>query len=362
MTKTQKLHLILAAVCLIVSIVAVILVFNVFSKIIKIVICCVLPVLAALWAIGIFTKKTKIVKLTLIANLVGLLVLVIAAVVIKSGILDRISSAEDLVEIINGFGVAGKAIFVLIEFLQVTFVPIPSTIITAAGAMLYPAWEAILLCCLGLWIGSLFAFFLGRTFGVKLVKWVIGEEMLLKYNRLLKGKDRAMLIYMFILPAFPDDMLCLMAGLTTMSYPGFILIQLISRPLNVAGTVLLVGNITSIPFSGWGIAVWIAIGIVFVALFIVTWKYADKLEQLMMKLVSKLTGRPYIRDIYAIYKIKNSEIAVKEVKSAEEIYRETNEKLNEIIEARKAKEAEELKNANESSDDILSKDDKSITF
>lgn len=362
MNKKQKLQLIIAAVCLILSVVAVILVFNFFSQIIKIVICCALPVLAALWLIGIFTKKNKLVKLTLIVNVVALLVLVIAAIVIKSGILNRISSAEDLVAIINDFGVAGKAIFVLIEFLQVTFVPIPSTIVTAAGAMLYPAWEAILLCCLGLWAGSLFAFFLGRTFGVKLVKWVIGEEMLIKYNRLLKGKDRAMLIYMFILPAFPDDMLCLLAGLTTMSYPGFIIIQLISRPLNVAGTVLFVGNITSIPFSGWGIAVWIAIGIAFVALFILTWKYADKLEQLMMKFVSKLTGRPYIRDIYSIYKIENSAIIARDEKSAEEIYRETNEKLTELIEAKKVKEEENLKSANESSDDILSKDDKPITF
>lgn len=366
MTGKQKRQLISAAICLALSIVAVIVVFvyKFFSLPVSIGVCCAVPALAVLYSVGVFLKKNKIFKIAFLVNIFGLIVLILAVLVVKSGILQRINSAEDLVKIINDFGAAGKAVFVLLQFLQVTFIPIPSTIVTAAGAALYPAWEAILLCCIGLWLGSLFAFFLGRTFGVKLVKWCIGEEMLLKYNRLVKGKDKAMLIYMFILPAFPDDMLCLIAGLTTMSYPSFILIQLISRPLNVAGTVLFVGNIKSIPFSGWGIAVWVAIGIVFVVMFILMWKYANKMEDGMMKLISKITGRPYIRDIYSIYKIKNteSEASVKMEKTAEEIFRETNEKLNEIIEQKKTKEIEAIKNADETSDNILNKDDKPISF
>lgn len=359
-----KRRLMLGIVCSLFYIVVASLSFAYFSKIIQIVIFCLIPLILGLFALGIFLKKEKIFKFTLLGVIAGILVIGISAIIVKTGIFENIDSAEELVELIKGFGIAGKAVFVLIQFLQVTFIPIPSTIVTAAGAMLYPAWEAILLCCIGLWIGSLVAFILGRTFGVKLVKWCIGEEMLIKYNNFVKGKDKAMFIYMFIFPVFPDDMLCLIAGLTTMSYPVFILVQLISRPLNVAGTVLLVDNIMAIPFSGWGIAVWILIAAVFVAVFILMWKYADKIEGFMIKFLSKITGKPIITDINAIYKIKTPPTAaiVKTEKTPDEIYQETNIKLTNIVNSKKAKQIEQLRQANETSEKILEKEDKPISF
>ena len=364
MSDKKKKRLIIGIICSIFYIVVASLSFSYFSKIIQIVIFCFIPVIIGLFALGIFLEKEKIYKFTFLGVICGILIIGITAIIAKTGVFENIDSAEELVELIKGFGIAGKAIFVLIQFLQVTFIPIPSTIVTAAGAMLYPAWEAILLCCIGLWIGSFVAFFLGRTFGVKLVKWCIGEEMLIKYNNFVKGKDKAMLIYMFIFPVFPDDMLCLIAGLTTMSYPVFILVQLISRPINVAGTVLLVDNIMSIPFSGWGIAVWILIVAAFVAVFILMWKFADKIESFMLKFLSKITGKPIITDINAIYKIKTptSDHIVKNEKTPDEIYQETNARLTNIVNAQKAKKIEELKQANETSEKILDKEDKPISF
>ncbi len=273
------------------------------------------PVVLCLFLIGILKNKLSLFKIATLVTYFGIIILVAVALVLKSGILDEIINAEDAMALSNileeKYGKWVGVAIIVIEFLQVTFVPIPSSIVTGAAYYIcgQNPWLAILYSCVGLWIGSLFAFFLGRTFGVRLVKWVAGEKILLKYNDLVKGKDKIMLIYMFILPVFPDDVLCMIAGLTTMSYLGFTTVQIISRPLNVAATVFLLhfstGLTQLIPLNTvWGIAVWAVIIAAFVALFIITWKKADKIEALMYKLITKITGRPVLVDINKLYKIK----------------------------------------------------------
>ncbi len=271
--------------------------YSAFSLAVGLAIIALVPIVCLLFFISVIYSKEMLYKISIIMVYFSLLLLTAIALIMKSGIMNEVSSAEDIVNIINDFGAMGKFVFIVIQFLQVTFIPIPSTVVTAAGAAIYPAWEALLLSTIGLMLGSLFAFFLGKTFGVRLVKWIVGEEALNKYYKFIKGKDKAMMIYMFIFPAFPDDVLCLFAGLTTMGYVSFIIIQLISRPLNVAMTVFFVGNVSKIPFSGVGLLIWAAIGLVFVGSMIVMWKYAAKLEYFMLKGIGKLLGRPLIKDI-----------------------------------------------------------------
>ncbi|NLL56812.1 MAG: TVP38/TMEM64 family protein [Clostridiales bacterium] len=303
--KSKRKKIIIASITALLFTIAVIVCLSTYTLVVKIALISLVLADLALFVFGILFSKEKLYKIAIIIAYFGIVLISAATAVLRSGILEGIDSTEELVALINGFGMGGKLIFILIQFLQVTFIPIPSTIVTATGAALYSPWEAVILSSIGLWIGSFVAFALGRVFGVKLVKWVIGEDMLIKYNNFVKGKDKAMLVYMFIFPVFPDDMLCMLAGLTTMSYPGFMLIQLIARPLNVAMTVFAVDYLKAIPFSGWGIAIWVAILIVFVLVFVLMWKYSEKLEQMLIRLFSKIAGKPIIKDIYTVYNIYN---------------------------------------------------------
>lgn len=360
MDKKQISKLIIALLSAIGLAVVAFLSYSTYVFYLQIVIFSAVGLVFLLFMLSIFLKKDRLYKLTIILVYFSIILLAVATGVIKSGILEKIDSAEELVAIINSYGMAGKLVFILVQFLQVTFVPIPSTIVTAAGAALYSTWESLLLSCIGLWIGSLFAFFLGRTFGVKLVKWVIGDEMLLKYTELVKGRDKAMLIYMFIFPIFPDDILCMIAGLTTMSYPAFIIIQLIARPLNVAATVFMIDYLMAIPFAGWGIALWILIAVFFVAVFVLMWKYAEKLESAMLKLISKIRGKPIIKNVNAIYRIKVAPtvVAVPEEKTDKVLFEEYNEKLQNLAMSREVKLAE----AKTETEKILKKEDKELKF
>ncbi|MGN0768615.1 MAG: TVP38/TMEM64 family protein [Christensenellales bacterium] len=303
-----------------------------FPIYIEIPVWCVLGALCICFPIAIVKKKQGLYKISILIVYFAVLIIAIFAIITATGILQNILEAKDgkeLYETLSAqYGSNLYIILIVFQFLQVTFIPIASSIVTAAGYYLcgqnIPL--TILFCCIGLWAGSLFAFFLGRTFGVKLVRWVAGEKVLLKYHQFVKGKDKVMLGYMFIFPVYPDDVLCLIAGLTTMSWREFIFLQLISRPINVAATVLTLYLGTSLtkifPLnSPLGIVFWIAVVALFVLSFIIVWKKADKLEKFMTKIISKITGRPILNDINSIYKlsvaIENADSASEEVAASE---------------------------------------------
>ncbi|MBQ4535815.1 MAG: hypothetical protein IJA22_03195, partial [Clostridia bacterium] len=86
---------------------------------------------------------------------------------------------------------------------------------------------------------------------------------------------------------FPDDILCLVAGTTAISFRFFIITMLIARPIGIL-TTSFIGSGTLIPFSGWGIPVWIVLGILMIIAFYLSIKYQDKIENLVTKLGEKM--------------------------------------------------------------------------
>ncbi len=250
-----------------------------------------------LFMLSIYKNYEKLNKLTIIVLYVAVLAIGVMAIITKSGILEQLDSAEAIVAFIKeqSGGTNVKLWFILIQFLQVTFVPIPSSIVTGAGAIIFSTrLEAILLSCVGLIIGSVIAFAIGRIFGISAVKWIIGEDAMTKYYEMINGKDKLLLFYMFILPVFPDDMLCMIAGLTSMSFPTFLLMQIISRPLNVAMTVYTVEIFKIIPFEGWYIAIWVVIGLAIIAIMILFSKFAPVFEKNLIKFINNLSKRNII--------------------------------------------------------------------
>ena len=78
---------------------------------------------------------------------------------------------------------------------------------------------------------------------------------------------------MFLLPVFPDDVLCFIAGLSSMSVWFFLTVILISRVLSIFSTSY---AISIIPFTTWwGLLIWAIFGILVVLLFIVLYKKSD---------------------------------------------------------------------------------------
>ena len=87
---------------------------------------------------------------------------------------------------------------------------------------------------------------------------------------------------MQLLPFFPDDVLCILAGVTNMNFWFYLIIMLVIRPIVIA-VYCFFGSGTIIPFSGWGIPVWILVFVVFIVIGILTYKYQDKIDEWFLK-------------------------------------------------------------------------------
>lgn len=201
-------------------------------------------------------------------------------------------SQEELQEFITSQGAIAPLVFIFISFLQVTFVPIPGAVTILAGNYVFGTGAAFLYSYIGMMLGSVLAFALGKWIGRPFVNWIAGgadkvDEWLAK----LKGRETVLLFFMFFLPFFPDDLLCSIAGILPIGWIGFLLMQIITRLTSVGGTLLLMSG-EIIPWHGWGLVVLALIAILAIVAFIISYRNAERinkaLERLSDKILSKL--------------------------------------------------------------------------
>ncbi len=200
-------------------------------------------------------------------------------------------SREEIQSFISEKGALAPLIFIAASFLQVTFIPLPSNITIVAGSFLFGFWGSFLYSYIGIIAGSLFAFLLGRLIGKPFVSRAFGgREECEKYMQRLRGRESVVLFFMFLLPAFPDDALCALAGILPISFSKFLFIQLATRLTSILGTlVFMSGEI--IPYSGWGLAIIIAVALLSLFAFIICFKNAEKLNRTFDNLMKKLSRK-----------------------------------------------------------------------
>ncbi len=153
-----------------------------------------------------------------------------------------VTDQASLQKIINKSGAWGPIVFFLLQIVITTLLSvIPGTSLTfliLAGIIFDNIWVAILLPLVGVWISSILMFLIGDTLGEKAAIKLVGKENMLKAQELIDTKAKVYLPVMFLFPFFPDDALCLAAGLTKIKYSYFIPIVLIFRSVGAIFTVL----------------------------------------------------------------------------------------------------------------------------
>ncbi|MGM9645079.1 MAG: TVP38/TMEM64 family protein [Eubacteriales bacterium] len=203
---------------------------------------------------------------------------------------DDSAKIERIVEIINSSGSFGKIVYILLQVLQVVVLPLPAVIFYIPGAMIWGPLTATILASIGVLTGCIISFFVGRIFGKKVAIWIIGKEQTEKYCEILGKNGKFPFVMMQILPFFPDDILCIIAGLSSMSFAFFIISMAIIRPIIIA-IYCFFGSGVIIPFSGWGIPVWIAIFAVIIVLSVLYFKNREKIENFIASKFKKANDK-----------------------------------------------------------------------
>lgn len=197
--------------------------------------------------------------------------------IVKYDLLHYLSELENLKRIILATGNWGIAVFFVLTLLQVVILPIPAAITVLAGTLIYGPVTSFLVSAIATFVGSLIAFIIGRKVGRKLLNWLFDSEKIDKYADILGKKGKVPFIVMMLLPFFPDDVICMSAGITNMSLGFFSVSVALTRSVYIF-FVAFFGDGRLIPFSGWGIPVWIAIFAACIGLSVFAGKHYDKKE------------------------------------------------------------------------------------
>lgn len=217
----------------------------------------------------------KLVKRTVLS--ITALTAVIAALLVADNLnnLDRLaeafSSVESFKEMVNGFGINAYLTYWVIQYIQVIISPVPGNITGLAGGALFGLTWGFILSTTAIAAGSTTAFLLARLYGRPLVEKLAGRKMYEKYKDALSHKSVYVLFVAFLMPFFPDDILCLIAGLSLVSFPVFLLLLLARVPGILVSTLAGAGIVS---LSVWQ---WAVVALVSLIMLFLFFKYRKKL-------------------------------------------------------------------------------------
>ena len=178
-------------------------------------------------------NQTFIKKLINLSSIIGILATITLLIYgYQAGIF---SSAEQLSYMISQAGIWGPLIFIFIQIIQCVIPIIPGGLSCVAGIILFGPFYGFIYNYIGILLGSLINFILARHYGKPLIETIVSKKTYNKYISWLdRGKhfDKLFALAIFM-PVAPDDFLCMLAGLTKMTYKKFITIIVLGKPASL---------------------------------------------------------------------------------------------------------------------------------
>ncbi len=141
-------------------------------------------------------------------------------------------SIDTLQAYIQAQGVWAPLTFVLLQVLQILMAFIPGGMLLTGGVLIFGPWEGLLYNFLGTILGSCLNFTIARRWGHRVAAHFMSDATMDKYlGWLNEGKKFDRLFALAILlPFFPDDALCLIAGLSNMTWRRFLTLLMLKLP------------------------------------------------------------------------------------------------------------------------------------
>lgn len=151
---------------------------------------------------------------------------------LRSGLL---TNPDRLSAFLKKSGVMAPILFIMIQAVQVVIPILPGSIGCAFGVMFFGTVWGFVYNYVGICIGSVWAFLVAKHYGILFVRNVTGEKFCQKYERFLAKKKtfERMFALLIFLPVAPDDFLCYLAGVSSMTLRKFTVIILLGKPFAI---------------------------------------------------------------------------------------------------------------------------------
>ncbi len=131
---------------------------------------------------------------------------------------------------IDGAGILGPIVFMLLNMAQVLLAIIPGGPFEVAAGALFGPWAGTLMCDVAMTAGGMMTFFFVRKFGMKFIELFVDREEIESVKFLHTNERYTSLLFLFfLLPGTPKDLMCYVVGLTDIKWTSWLLINFVGR-------------------------------------------------------------------------------------------------------------------------------------
>ncbi len=155
-------------------------------------------------------------------------------------LLHIVSDREQVTAYVQTFGALGPIVLFILLFAQVFVAVIPGHALMMTGGYVYGFATGVTVTALSTVIASQAAFLLARTRGRALIHRLASPQVIERWDRISANQGALFYFFAFVLPIFPSDLMCYVAGLGKVSPRGFFIANLFGRAL-CAISITLIG-------------------------------------------------------------------------------------------------------------------------
>jgi uncharacterized membrane protein YdjX (TVP38/TMEM64 family) len=134
-----------------------------------------------------------------------------------------------LKDIVASWGWMAPLVFIVIQALQVIISPIPGEITGPVGGALFGTSWGLVYSSIGLTLGTLFCFGVGRKWGEPLVRPWLSEHHWNRMSFILEAEGVILCFILYLIPGFPKDILSYLFGLSPMPFWVFAVVSTLGR-------------------------------------------------------------------------------------------------------------------------------------
>jgi uncharacterized membrane protein YdjX (TVP38/TMEM64 family) len=193
-----------------------------------------------------------------------------------SALWNLLKDREALLALARGLGPWGPVALMLAIGLQVTFAVLPGHVMMLAGGYLYGFVPGVLITWVSTVAASQVNFMLARRYGLPLVYRLCPRALVDRWEGVVKDKGFFFFLLTLVLPIFPSDLMCYLAGFSKLTPRRYALVNMLGHlpcalGMSLVGSGLLVVNLSPL---GWVLLVGLCVGA------LVLWgRYGKALEQ-----------------------------------------------------------------------------------
>lgn len=161
------------------------------------------------------------------------------------------SDLDAVTATIQGQGLWGPAALFVLFVLQTFLAFIPGQVLMVSSGYIYGFTGGVLITWASLVIGGQMAFWLARRYGRPFAERFVSPPLLDRWDTSAAAQGIGFYVVTLVMPFFPNDAMCYVAGLGKMSPLRFLVANILGRGIASFLTVVVGANINQAPALIW---------------------------------------------------------------------------------------------------------------